>query len=139
MADAGVGEAAVAEGAKGAGEAAAIDTSAATAAEAGTAGAVAAGAAETGGAAAATSAGGAAAAGTGSLTGSALGDLALVQGGTAVATSMLAPKPPTAGKAIPMPDPLAQEQAKRQAVIEQMARRGRASTILTSPGNSLGG
>jgi hypothetical protein len=41
-----------------------------------------------------------------------------------------------------MPDPLAQEQARKQSLIEQMARRGRASTIMTdsgSAGGKLGG
>ena len=37
-----------------------------------------------------------------------------------------------------MPDPLAQEQARRQSLIEQTARRGRAATIMTDPGNSSG-
>lgn len=34
-----------------------------------------------------------------------------------------------------MPDPLAQEQARKRALAKQMARRGRASTILTDSGD----
>lgn len=86
--------------------------------------------------------GAAAAAGTG---GSALASYA---GATAkvlapaVVTSLLAPKPPKAAPVAAMPDPLAQQQAQQQKIIEQMARRGRSSTILTNPGSaggSLGG
>lgn len=63
--------------------------------------------------------------------------------GGAVASKLLAPsvqtpevKPPTA-----MPDPLAQQKAKERSIIEQMARRGRQGSILTSPSGSetLGG
>ena len=60
----------------------------------------------------------------------------------AVLSSVLAPKAPKAAKPQAMPDPLAQQQSMQQKIIDQMARRGRASTILTSPGNaggSLGG
>jgi len=37
-----------------------------------------------------------------------------------------------------MPDPLAQESARKQALTEQLARRGRASTILTDAGGGSG-
>ncbi len=106
-----VAESAVAGGAYGAGTAAAI--------EAGTIG----GAAVAGGGllgAAATSAGTAAA--------------------SAGVSSLLAPKPPKVPGAVAMPDPLAQEEARKRSIAEQMARRGRASTILTAPasGGKLG-
>lgn len=40
----------------------------------------------------------------------------------------------------PMPDPLAQQEARRKAIVEQVSRRGRASTILSDLGNNkLGG
>ncbi len=55
-----------------------------------------------------------------------------------VVSSLLAPKPPKAAAPIAMPDPLAQQQAQQQRVLQQLARRGRASTILTSPGDSSG-
>lgn len=59
-----------------------------------------------------------------------------------VVSSLLAPKPPQTKAPTAMPDPLAQQQATQQKLIQQLARRGRASTILTSPSNaggSLGG
>ena len=34
---------------------------------------------------------------------------------------------------------LREQEAQRRALIEQMSRRGRSSTILTSPGDSGGG
>lgn len=55
-----------------------------------------------------------------------------------VVSSLLAPKPPKAAAPIAMPDPLAQQQAQQQKILQQLARRGRASTILTSPGGSGG-
>jgi hypothetical protein len=64
--------------------------------------------------------------------------------GTNVATSLLNPKKdqiaaaPTVTPVIGMPDPLAQEQAKKQSMIEQMARRGRASTIMTNSAQGSG-
>ncbi len=58
----------------------------------------------------------------------------------AAVNAALAPKLPKAAAPVAMPDPLAQEQAQRQKIIAQLARRGRASTILTSATNgSLGG
>lgn len=56
--------------------------------------------------------------------------------GTNLATSLLAPKPkePEATKPTEMPDPVAQEQAARKRRIEQLARRGRAASILTDSG-----
>lgn len=59
-----------------------------------------------------------------------------------VVSSLLQPKPPKTKAPTAMPDPLAQQQATQQKLIAQLARRGRASTILTNPGNaggSLGG
>jgi hypothetical protein len=55
-----------------------------------------------------------------------------------VVSSLLQPKPPKTKAPTAMPDPLAQQQAQQQKLIQQLARRGRASTILTSPGNSGG-
>lgn len=55
-----------------------------------------------------------------------------------VVSSLLAPKPPKTKAPTAMPDPLAEQQATQQKVLAQLARRGRASTILTSPGNSGG-
>lgn len=58
----------------------------------------------------------------------------------ALLNAAMQPKPPRAAPVRAMPDPLAQEQAQRQKLIDQLARRGRASTILTSASNgSLGG
>lgn len=56
-----------------------------------------------------------------------------VGAGTNLATSLLAPKPkePESTKPTEMPDPVAQEQAARKKRIEQLARRGRAASILT--------
>jgi hypothetical protein len=59
----------------------------------------------------------------------------------AAATSVLNRKPGVPAPTT-MPDPLAQEQARRQAIMDQLARRGRASTILTDTapsGGKLGG
>lgn len=55
-----------------------------------------------------------------------------------VVSSLLAPKPPKTKAPTAMPDPLAQQQAQQQKLIAQMARRGRASTILTNPGSAGG-
>ena len=54
-------------------------------------------------------------------------------------SALLAPKPPKAPGVTPMPDPLAQDEARRRSIAEQMSRRGRASTIMTQPGGKLGG
>lgn len=55
-------------------------------------------------------------------------------------TSMLSPKPPKIPGALPMPDALDQENARKRAIAESMARRGRASTVLTAPAaGTLGG
>ncbi len=84
--------------------------------------------------------GAATAAGTG---GSALANFAGTAAktlGPALLSSALQPKPPKVAPVAAMPDPLAQEQAQRQKIIDQIARRGRASTILTSATNgTLGG
>lgn len=85
------------------------------------------------------------AAGGGSFLGS-LGTSVLGGVGSAVASSLLAPGMPQGGgvqqpKTLapsPMPDPLAQQAATKKSIVEQTTRRGRASTVLTSPGNSSG-
>ena len=77
-----------------------------------------------------------------------LGDTAINAGASAAVSSLLSPKrnssnAPSAEKLPPligMPDPLAQEEARKRALIEQMSRRGRASTIMTQPSDGrLGG
>lgn len=77
--------------------------------------------------------------GLGNLSG--IGGNALKVLGPAVATSLLSPKPPKTKAVSLMPDPLAEQQAAQQRLLTTMATRGRASTILTSPGGSgsLGG
>lgn len=52
--------------------------------------------------------------------------------------SILAPKIPGAKAPSPMPDPQAQDAARRRAIAEQIGRRGRQSTILTDPAETLG-
>jgi hypothetical protein len=62
--------------------------------------------------------------------------------GAGVVSSLLQPKPPGVPAPTLMPDPQAQEAAKKKALLEQTARRGRQSTVLTEPGNpsdKLGG
>lgn len=44
-----------------------------------------------------------------------------------------------AKKTVNMPDPDAQERARRRSISMQLARRGRASTILTGGGDAGGG
>lgn len=59
-----------------------------------------------------------------------------------VVSSLMQPKAPKTKAPTAMPDPLAEQQAQQQKVIQQLARRGRASTILTNSGGaggSLGG
>lgn len=65
--------------------------------------------------------------------------------GGKVADKLLGPKSaptPEVKPLTPMPDPLAQEAARKQALLEQLSRRGRQSTILTADsgsGTTLGG
>jgi hypothetical protein len=60
--------------------------------------------------------------------------------GPSLVNAAMQPKPPKTKAPTAMPDPLAEEQAQRQKLIEQLSRRGRASTVLTSASNgSLGG
>lgn len=58
---------------------------------------------------------------------------ALVAGGTALATSALAPKPPKPQPPARMPDPQSPEvlEARRRRVADLQARSGRESTILS--------
>ena len=97
---------------------------------------------EVGGTSGATAGSGAAsAAGSGAGSGSSWLDYAKTAGkaiAPVVVNSLLAPKPPKAAAPIAMPDPLAQQQAQQQKILQQLARRGRASTILTSPGDASG-
>lgn len=124
MADAGIGEAAAAEGAKGAGEAATAAT-AATGATAATAGS-----------------------GLGVLGTIGAGV------GTAVATSLLgralqpgnpsvqAPPPVASPTIMPTANGAQSQQAQQTSIADQLVRRGRASTILTNQTNNtdkLGG
>ena len=77
----------------------------------------------------------------GGLSLAAIGTSAASAAATAGVTSLLAPKPPKIPGATPMPDEQAQMEARKRSIAEQMARRGRASTILTEPasGGTLGG
>lgn len=75
-----------------------------------------------------------------------IGSAALKTGAQALAIGgaqkLLAPTPtaPSVKPVTEMPDPLAQEAARKQSLLEQLARRGRQSTILTDAGNGkLGG
>ena len=136
-------------GAAGAGAALGLGGSAGAAPAAGGE-ALGAGAGEAGGLMAGTAGGGAAAApavAAPTATGGTMAALSknplFVSGAMTVANSLLAKsmapaapevKPPTA-----MPDPQAQEAARQRKIAEQIARRGRASTILTEPANRLGG
>lgn len=85
---------------------------------------------------------GTAAAAGGTLGGSLGTSLATAAGGQVVG-SLLAPKAPKAPgvkNPLTMPDPQAQDAATRRSLVEQLARRGRASTILTDTGSGkLGG
>lgn len=61
-----------------------------------------------------------------------------------VVTEMSAPVKPAMPKieqkpVVEMPDPLAQDDARRKSLVEQMQRSGRASTILTDNTGTLGG
>jgi hypothetical protein len=58
-----------------------------------------------------------------------------------VAGDLLAPNVPKLAPPAAMPDPLETQKAKERSIIEQMARRGRAASILTSEGSGtkLGG
>lgn len=101
------------------------------AAAAGTAGGVAAGAA---------AGAGAAAAGTAGLTAlEAAGVAAAGAAATAGVSAILAPGAPKEKLGIPMPDSKALEEAKKRSIAEQIAQRGRASTIMTETSGKLGG
>ena len=69
----------------------------------------------------------------------------LFGGAFTVASSLLLPQrttPPETAPLVPMPDPQAQEEARRKSLMKQLARGGRQSTILTAPsgsGEPLGG
>lgn len=91
---------------------------------------------------------GAGAAAAGTAAGAAVGGSALGAIGTAAATAavtagvgaLLMPDAPKTKDMPGMPDAKAQEEAKKRSIAEQMARRGRASTIMTEPAsNKLGG
>ena len=120
------------------GSAAAADGAAAAGADAA---AAAGGTAAAGGGAVA--AGGAATAGAAAAGG--IGQTLLTSAASAAAAAgvanLMAPTPPKTKAPMAMPDPLAQEQARKNSLIEQMARRGRASTILTDSNDAgtLGG
>jgi len=84
----------------------------------------------------------AAGAGSGSSSWLSYGKTAATAIAPSVVSSLMQPKPPKTKAPTAMPDPLAQQQAQQQKLLTQLARRGRASTILTNPGNaggSLGG
>jgi hypothetical protein len=85
----------------------------------------------------------ASAAAAGVVGGSFLSQAGKAAGSAAVTAGMnaaLAPKRPDLPKPLAMPDPVAQEEARKRSIIEQMSRRGRSSTILTDAGSgTLGG
>ena len=54
-------------------------------------------------------------------------------------SAALAPKAPGVKAPVTMPDQTAIDQARRRSLVQQMARRGRASTIFTdTSGDALG-
>jgi hypothetical protein len=61
--------------------------------------------------------------------------------GLGAVNKMLAPDLPELKGPSAMPDPLEMQKAQERSIIEQMARRGRQSTIMTNPGGAqtLGG
>lgn len=62
-------------------------------------------------------------------------------GAASAGVSALASKgaaPPPVPKPIAMPDPQAQQEAQRRSLVAQLSRSGRASTILSDNGDSLG-
>ena len=70
----------------------------------------------------------------------AIGTSAATAAATAGVNQALAPKRPDLPKPLAMPDPAEQERARQRAIIEQLSRRGRASTILSDSGpGTLGG
>ena len=118
------GSAAAAEGAGAAAASAETAAGTATAAELGTAAAAdAAGAVE-------------AAGGTLGITAGGVGTAAKLAGQYAVLKAIMPSKPGVA-PVVGMPDAKAQAEARRRSLADQMTRRGRASTVLTS--DKLGG
>jgi hypothetical protein len=102
------------------------------------------------GAGAGAAAGAAGVAGAAGAAGAAAGGLTATQAalagglGAGILGSMSQPNMPgpTSATVMPTPDGQAIQQAQRRSISAQMARRGRASTILTgnqSPGETLGG
>lgn len=86
-------------------------------------------------------AGSAAASGAGAGAG-ALGTAVAGAATSAAVSSLLMPRPgqPNVAPVTRMPDALSQQAARQKAIIDQFARRGRASTILTDAGtDKLGG
>ena len=66
---------------------------------------------------------------------------ALVSGAATAAAgagiaSLMAPKTPGVKPPVSMPDQQNQDVARRRALVEQMARQGRASTVLSDPQSS---
>jgi hypothetical protein len=127
------GSAAAAEGASAAAASAGTAAGTATAAELGTAAAAdyAAGLIPAGAAGAVEAAGG-----TLGITAGGVGTAAKLAGQYAVLKAMMPSKPGVA-PVVGMPDAKAQAEARRRSLADQMTRRGRASTVLTS--DKLGG
>ena len=65
---------------------------------------------------------------------------AIISAVATVASTLLAPKPdaPKAQKPTPMPTSATEDAARRQSIIDQQKRQGRASTILTDGSDTLG-
>jgi pyrroline-5-carboxylate reductase len=66
-------------------------------------------------------------------------DANLTAAATAGISKLLAPSRPDLPNPVAMPDAQAQEEARKRSIIEQTARRGRASTVLTDSAGTLGG
>jgi hypothetical protein len=56
-----------------------------------------------------------------------------------MATTVKGVKAPELPAVIEQPDPLAQNETQKRKIVEQMARSGRASTIMTENTGTLGG
>lgn len=102
-------------------------------------GSAAAGTSASAGGAAAGAGGTAAGAGAGSSVWGTIGKSAAQAAASYAVQAATAPKPPKTTAPIGMPDQQAEQEAQRRALIEQISRRGRTSTILTSPGDSGSG
>lgn len=58
--------------------------------------------------------------------------------GSLAASMLNKPETPKAKPAVPMPTSATEDAARRQSILEQQKRQGRASTILTDGSDTLG-